>query len=40
LWKALILLADHVDTDHVEAATARQVLDRVLADDEAVRQSG
>ena len=37
LWKALILLADHVDTDHVEAGTARQVLDRVLADHE---QSG
>jgi len=34
LWKALITLAAHVDTNPVEAATARRVVDAVLADHE------
>ena len=32
LWKALITLVDHMDTDPVQADGARQVIDAVLAD--------
>ncbi len=32
LWKALITLAEHLDTNPVQAATARRVIDHVLAD--------
>ncbi len=32
LWKALITLAEHVDTDPVRAAAARRVVDEVLRD--------
>ena len=32
LWKALITLAEHVDTDPSQAAEARRVIDEVLAD--------
>lgn len=35
LWKALITLADHVDTKPVEAAAACRVIEAVLADHEA-----
>lgn len=34
LWKALISLAGHLDTDQGDAATARLVIDQVLADHE------
>jgi aminoglycoside phosphotransferase (APT) family kinase protein len=34
LWKALITLAEHLDTNPGEAAKARRVLDQVLADHE------
>jgi aminoglycoside phosphotransferase (APT) family kinase protein len=34
LWKALITLAGHVNTNPVEAARARRVIDEVLADHE------
>jgi aminoglycoside phosphotransferase (APT) family kinase protein len=33
-WKALIALAGTVDTDPVQAATARRVVDEVLAEHE------
>ena len=32
LWKALITLAEHIDTDPSQAAGARRVIDEVLAD--------
>jgi aminoglycoside phosphotransferase (APT) family kinase protein len=32
LWKALITLAEHIDTSPLEAARARRVIDEVLAD--------
>ena len=32
LWKALITLAQHIDTNPQQAATARRVVDEVLAD--------
>ncbi len=32
LWKALITLAEHIDTNPPEAGTARHVIDEVLAD--------
>ena len=34
LWKALITLADHIDTNPSEARIARRVIDEVLADHE------
>ena len=34
LWKALITLAGHIDTDPLEAARARHVIDEVLAERE------
>lgn len=34
LWKGLITLAGHIDTNPAEAATARRVVDEVLADHE------
>jgi aminoglycoside phosphotransferase (APT) family kinase protein len=32
LWKGLITLAQHVDSNALEAETARRVIDEVLAD--------
>ena len=32
LWKALITLAEHIDTNPLEAGRARRVIDEVLAD--------
>jgi aminoglycoside phosphotransferase (APT) family kinase protein len=32
LWKALITLADHIDTNPSEAGIARRVIDELLAD--------
>lgn len=32
LWKALITLVEHIDTNPVEAATARRIIDDVLGD--------
>ena len=32
LWKGLITLAEHLDTDPLEASKARRVIDEVLAD--------
>ena len=37
LWKALILVAGHADTNAPEAATSRQIIDDVLADHQFVR---
>ena len=37
LWKALILVAGHADTNAPEAATSRQIIDDVLADHQLVR---
>jgi aminoglycoside phosphotransferase (APT) family kinase protein len=34
LWKALITLAEHIDTNPLEAGRARRVIDEVLADHE------
>jgi aminoglycoside phosphotransferase (APT) family kinase protein len=34
LWKGLITLAEHIDTDPLEAARARRVIDEVLAEHE------
>jgi len=34
LWKALITLAEHLDTNPVAVATARRVIDHVVADHE------
>jgi aminoglycoside phosphotransferase (APT) family kinase protein len=34
LWKALVTLAEHMDTHPVEAAAARHVIDQVLDDHE------
>jgi aminoglycoside phosphotransferase (APT) family kinase protein len=32
LWKGLITLAQHLDTDAFKAAEARQVIDKVVTD--------
>jgi predicted nicotinamide N-methyase len=32
LWKGLITLAEHIDTNPSQAAEARRVIDEVLAD--------
>ncbi|HEX6710987.1 MAG TPA: hypothetical protein VF068_11720, partial [Rubrobacter sp.] len=34
LWKALITLAEHIDTNPLEAGIARRVIGEVLADHE------